>query len=279
MTRLRNRLSFCLACALLLSCRHKAASRQKVSADEFGSAEWQELSCGKYYRSEKGKIHVIRIDLKNPGLRVVSYPSSEDADAVTDAGFLGGLTLPQFVRKTGATVAVNTSPYWINTGSGAGDPKKFKILGIHSDGRMQFSKPLEKYPALVLYRTPEGFSAKIVENQTEASLQDADFAFGGYFQILRGGLKIDFPTEHFDARTAVGLGESGDELFLLACRKSPGLSFQECQEIFLSLGCVDALEFDGGSSTSFFFDAPGASVKIRSFLRVNASYMGFLFDD
>mgnify|MGYP002858073948 CR=1 FL=1 len=284
MTRLQSKIFFCVFSAFFIFCQSGAVARQKVLtailSTDFKPVSWNNRTIAQYFYSSKNNIHILKIDLKNPKMHIVSYPSVDDSDSVTDAGFLSGLMLSQFVRKTNALMAVNTSPYWINTESQVpATDKKFKILGVHSADKMQFSKPLEKYPALVMYRTPFGLSAKIASSQTAAALAAADFAFGGYFLILNGGKKIDFQTEQFNARTAVGLTASGDELYILACKKSPGLSFQECQEIFLSLGCVDAIEFDGGSSTSFFLKSKEKSVKIQSFLRVNASYMGFLFDD
>lgn len=280
MIRSQNKSFFCAFFFFLLFSHTEISARKKIDLVEFSNISWTKLSNADYFCSKDKNVHILRIDLKSPKMKVVAYPSVTDSDAVTDAGFLDGVMLSQFVWKSGAKIAINTSPYWINTDFTSNEPsKKLKILGIHVAEKMQFSKPLEKYPAFVMYKTLLGYRAKIVPNQEAEKFTDADFVFGGYFQILSGGKKITFLSENFDSRTAVGLTSSGDEIFILVCKKNPGLSFQECQTIFQSIGCIDALEFDGGSSTSLFLKSKEKNIKIQSFLRVNASYMGFLFDD
>lgn len=242
MIRLQSKILVCALFFSFFSCQREVSARKKIDLGEFKNISWEKLSNAEYFCSEKNKVYILKINLKSPSLKVASYPSVSDSDSVTDAGFLDGVMLSQFVRMSGAGIAINTSPYWINTDSAsAGGSKKLKILGIHVAEKMQFSKPIEKYPAFVMYRTPFGYRAKIVQNQTAENFYEADFVFGGYFQILCGGRKMSFPSENFDSRTAVGLNSYGDELFILVCRKNPGLSFQECQAIFQSLGCVDAL--------------------------------------
>ena len=58
-------------------------------------------------------------------------------------------------------------------------------------------------------------------------------------------------------RTAVGIREDGTVLLLVADgrhKQAEGLSLTELQQIFLWLGCRDALNLDGGGSTTMFLN-------------------------
>lgn len=251
-----------------------AFARKAFSAEEYSGILWTKIDGGiEYFYAAKSKVHITKISLENQRLRLLSYPSPNDSAKVSDSGFLGGITISEFARRTDASLAVNASPFWLKNDSETA--KNLKILGVFiSDGK-QFSKPIEKYPALIFRRTFSGFEAKIVQNQIPDLFSGSDFAFGGFFQILKNGFKMYFPAETFDARTAVGLSANGKELFILSCKKNPGLSYQNCQEIFLRLGCADALQFDGGSSTSFFLKSKAKNAKFQSSLRATPSFFGF----
>ena len=74
------------------------------------------------------------------------------------------------------------------------------------------------------------------------------------------------------------VNEDGSVLWLLVAEgehknKSRGLSYPECAFIFKTLGAREALEFDGGSSTSFFINNHNA-LSYASLLH-NSSWLGF----
>ena len=54
--------------------------------------------------------------------------------------------------------------------------------------------------------------------------------------------------------------------------KSEGLSFSQCADIMILLGANDAMEMDGGGSSSLFINQK--NVLGYPALRVNAAYMG-----
>lgn len=80
-------------------------------------------------------------------------------------------------------------------------------------------------------------------------------AVSGRQMLLNDGVAQSDDT-HLEPRTAVGVTKSGKRLFILVGdgrRKeySNGLSYADMAQIFRSLGAYDALNLDGGGSSSF----------------------------
>ena len=80
-------------------------------------------------------------------------------------------------------------------------------------------------------------------------------AVSGRQMLLNDGVAQSDDT-HLEPRTAVGVTKSGKRLFILVGdgrRKeySNGLSYADIAQIFKSLGAYDALNLDGGGSSSF----------------------------
>lgn len=80
-------------------------------------------------------------------------------------------------------------------------------------------------------------------------------AVSGRQMLLNDGVAQSDDT-HLEPRTAVGVTKSGKRLFILVGdgrRKeySNGLSYADMAQIFKSLGAYDALNLDGGGSSSF----------------------------
>lgn len=80
-------------------------------------------------------------------------------------------------------------------------------------------------------------------------------AVSGRQMLLNDGVAQSNDT-HLEPRTAVGITKSGKRLFILVGdgrRKeySNGLSYADMAQIFKSLGAYDALNLDGGGSSSF----------------------------
>lgn len=208
------------------------------------------------------RYSLARISL-DENARIVAYPD--------ESGENGAISLGAFLKMTGASVAVNTTPY----------TKSKRILGIHiSDGK-KLSGEIGRYSAVIFEECSSGLRARIVESQSESAFGVAEFAFGGFFTILKDGEIMEFRHTSYDARSAIGIANDGKTVFILAVEKgfsSAGLSYTQCAEIMRELGATDAMEFDGGGSTSFFAEnGEGNTVKVRESLRKNAAYMGFRF--
>ncbi len=102
---------------------------------------------------------------------------------------------------------------------------------------------------------------KLVVNTT----CNQDFAgcvniFGAGTRIIENGVKIEQENNsvfiYKQPRTAAGIKEDGTVIFVCVDGRNPGVSsgytITELSDYLLSQGCVDAVNFDGGGSTTFY---------------------------
>ena len=251
---------FLFTAIILFSC---ASAPPQDGERGAASLYWQPVTAyADYAVIGDGDCHCVRIDLSAPDLRIVSYPHT--------AGRFAEKTTVAFARETGAQVAVNATPF-------AGRFLFKRTVGVHvADGR-QLAAPVQQYDALVFDQTAAGLRARIVAAQDEAQLAGAAHAFGGFWAIVRGGVKQEFKRTSHDARTAAGISADGRTLYLLAAERSAGMSFQQCADIFLALGAADAIQLDGGHSSDLVLH--GKSVFSRPFRRGVGVSFGFIGDD
>lgn len=210
--------------------------------------------------------HCLKIDLKNSSLKVHAFPSE-------DFNGPAGITARTFARKSKADILINTSPY----------RRKYfipqSIVGIHKTDGIVYSKSAHQYSAFALEKLTGGtLKGSVIEKQNDEEFKDSQWAFGGFFTILKDGIKKEFNYESKDSRTAVGFSQDGQTMYLLAVEgerrfQSSGLSYPDCAEILLALGAYDALEMDGGGSTALFIN--GKNKLSYPSLRKNAAWFGF----
>ena len=248
---------------------------------------WQpieDLSFAEYFCFENEALpiryHCLKINLKSPDFEVVTFPNDE-SDFKTKHGTrttaLIGMNARQFSRKFQSALSINATPYG---GKLIRVSRMRTISGIHVAHTHALSAPVERYSALVLTKSSEdsGFFAKIIQNQSESACSDCDFAFGGFFVILSQGSKMPFSWQSANSRTALGISSDGRTLYVLVVEgehpsKSRGLSYPECADIMLALGASDALQMDGGGSSSLFIN--GKNALSYPALRKNAVFLGF----
>ncbi len=216
--------------------------------------------------------HAVRVELDTPGLQLVCFPDKKFAQKVAGTEtpaqpfIYKSCKTARFAKESGAVVAMNATPFggcngrW-DLAAKIGNIRQ--LVGVHIDGGTMIAAPVERYAALVFRATPgisgdgSSYTAQVLDNQTAEELQGADYAFGGFFTVLRDGQVRDFKVRNHDSRSGAGVSKDGRTLYLLAVegempRKSEGLSYPQCGQVFKALGCDDALEFDGGSSTQLF---------------------------
>ncbi len=308
----------CLRIFSVFSCasaRPSSAEFERSDSDILPyNLEWKTVGDGVSYVSFCNAelplvYHIVRIDLSVPSLCIACYPEAGDLGA---DGFFDGVFTQAFAEKNNCVVAVNANPFDTKVKSPLGKLLKGrKNIGLlAADGKM-LSLPNERYAALLFYRdgAGEGFvsdaedgagageksvsdaetgrggwTARVVESQVDglvaAEKECADFAFGGFFCVLKERELLSFSYSSLDSRCGAGVACDGTVLYILVAegespKKSLGLSFHECGRIFAFLGCDDALEFDGGSSTSLCVN--GKSVLSFKNLVRQGSQMGFYF--
>lgn len=239
-----------LSSALFVSCVSARSAGTDISfGEETAGFIWEELSDGITYarhrqRHQGADYSVVRINLTEPALETVAYP----VHIPPEGGTGHGIKVRDFARRNGCIAALNASPFDIpgtSTAAGRLLSRKREIIGIHKVNGREISAPQEKYACLALKENPDGtLTARIFPHQGSDVTEDFQWAFGGFFQVLSEGQKIKF-AERYDFRTAAGTADGGAVLYILAGKK---LSYGQCADILLALGCSDAMEFDGGSS-------------------------------
>lgn len=232
--------------------------------------EWEEVCPG-----------LSRFDFENAGFPLIYHAVKIDLTLTGDAGPDATLELlccrresasrreatAQFAARTQCAVAVNATPF---TRSG-------QLTGIHKEAGEVLSQPVARYGAIAfklaenagVSRAGYGESgvlgeasaredgiciARIFSSQADGEIEDFDYAFGGFFVVLKDGqVRTEF-IRRGDSRTGAGLSADGRTLYLLVVEgerpdQSRGLSYPQCGEVFRAMGCSNALELDGGSSS------------------------------
>jgi hypothetical protein len=217
---------------------------------------WQEIAPEVQYFAFSSDIyklrwHLLKFALNTPQLTLHAYPTAngDTADNIEETGIFDGKKTEQFAAESGAQIVLNASPFAAPNGL---LNKKRKTVGMYIYEGKILSPPIEKYAALVFLQdnTP-----LILASQSETLPDDARFAFGGFFQILKDREIIPFRATSYDSRTAIGISEDKNTLFILAVEGenrlvSKGMSFEECALLLRTAGAADAIQMDGGSSTS-----------------------------
>ena len=192
----------------------------------------------------------IRVDSKRKAVRFLVTPANGEEKLET-----GARSTSEFLREFKCQVAINGGVFRprvrahlepadvlglaISNGERYSNPTKNHALLIDTKGRMRISKP--PFPS-------KGISQ----------------ALSGYRSILKDG-KIIAGDGKKHPRSVVGL--NGEELYLLVIdgRRpgiSEGASLKFAAEIIKQLGARDALNLDGGGSSTLVVEEPVGSARI-----------------
>ena len=264
-----------------------APEKEIQSESRFKWQQVQNADWAQYFFYENKEVplryHCMKINLEDENLSILTFPTSKN-DFTHKKGkktdFFTGLTAQEFSEKTKSVIAINASPYsgkFKNSRlSLLSSPRK--IVGIHIVDKEILSPPVRKYSAICFKKAENGFTGEILKKQESQNFTDYDFAFAGFFTILKDFQKESFPAQNSDSRTALGLSQDGKTLYLLIVEgekktQSTGLSYQKCADIMLELGASDAIQLDGGNSTSLFINGRN-SLAYTSRIK-NAVFIGF----
>lgn len=202
-------------------------------------------------------IHALRVDLREPGVRLLPSPRIEDY--VPNSRETAGMTVSRYVQRTGVQAAINAGffrpgEYYLPEGT----PMAVSGLLI-SEG--EFVSPANGSYSACLVVDAANNAQIIATNWPAASTDGIWTAVSGDYPVLvngenigrkylgRGGIHDVHP------RTAIGLSEDRRLLFLVAIDgRQPGYSdgawdFETAAWLQL-LGAHDAINMDGGGSTT-----------------------------
>lgn len=158
--------------------------------------------------------------------------------------------------------------------------KKGRVAGCHRDGNASIPKdgfvlsfgvsaapeidpPEIGTPVEIRYE----FQPVHPESGTDSDWQEMDYLVGGAGLLIIDGkagpdLEIEKLSEGFDTqrhpRTAVGVDRNGNWIFVVVDGRQPGksvgMSLEELTELMVSLGCRQAINLDGGGSTTMYLN-------------------------
>ncbi|MCP4399174.1 MAG: phosphodiester glycosidase family protein [bacterium] len=211
-------------------------------------------------------VHIVKVDLKTPGLKFLVTPSPPP----------GGRPLParttsQFVEEFDAQLAINASffePFWVKWPRyypHVGDPAS--PFGLTMSQGQRDAAPQTAYNTLYISQ----------DNQMSIgeSLEKPYNAVSGYSIFLKGGQVQEFPLTRYiptqpSPRTAVALDKSREHflIFVVDGRQpnySEGIPLPELAEIAIKHGADIALNLDGGGSSTLVKEgADGEAVVLNS---------------
>lgn len=151
--------------------------------------------------------------------------------------------ISHFAYINNSTIAINGTPF---------DKKTLEPVGIIIQDEVLLSPPEKSYAALVIHNSNK---VEIVQNQFDIKPENTKVAMGGFYTIIKDGKPFGTYQDIKDSRTAIGISSKDNIMYILVVEgefycKSDGLSFAECGDILLKLKVDDAIQMDGGGSTS-----------------------------
>ena len=218
--------------------------------------------------------YLATADVSNPYVNVyVNYKNNDPAQGwgmqrVRDQAYAAEArhsdpATENYIPNYNVVVAVNGAGYNMTTGEPAGllmmegveyqapdgqDDEGYGFFGILKDG------------SAIIASTEDYYDLK-----AQGQLMEGIDNFG-YTLVKDGELAAEYWDTHTQARetrTAVGITRTGKVVFMvLEGRQEPrscGGSFAEIAQIMLDAGCVDAINLDGGGSSTMLAQEPGQS--------------------
>ncbi len=189
--------------------------------------------------NEDGGPDRVTVDFPPVGLAQAKPPNAFAILSVPDAHLVPGMELSGTVQAVGADLT-----------SRAVEPGTVLLLAT--------GKAAEKFVGI-----QAGETIRIREQVAGFDFKRAQNIIGGGPVLLKNGqVAIDYVEERFKKefaegrhpRTAIGRTKSGDLWLVTIDGRSPmsaGASLAETADVMKRLGCVDAINLDGGGSTTF----------------------------
>ncbi len=205
-------------------------------------------------------IHVITIDMRTPGLRLLVTPPDEKGSDLP----LRARTTSEFMQENGVQIAINGdgfSPWWSRSLADYyphdGDP-------VHPRG---FTASRGR----VYWTTSGNFPTLYMSSRNSLSF-DAPArpynALSGDPMLVTGGNPIpDLDNVELHPRTAIGYGRNGRYLYMVVVDGrqplySEGITLKELANLMVSLGAQYAMNLDGGGSSTMVVEGPDGRPRI-----------------
>jgi hypothetical protein len=204
-------------------------------------------------------IHTLRVDLTDPDLQFITTPRA--TNYVARSHETGGLTVIDFLKATHVQVAINANRF---------NPQQYylpaytpmDVLGEAVDRGVQVSAEDDPQNCASMYFDANNQASMIASNWPPVAVAGAYTAVSGTYPILVNGRNIAHGYEKlsdfiFDVnpRTVFGLSADRRYLYLVTIDgRQPGYSDgcydYEAADWLILLGASDAINMDGGGSTT-----------------------------
>lgn len=201
----------------------------------------------------------VRIDLRAPGLEFLATEGNGDEPGETSSE-----TATSFVRRHGLQVAINANLFSPCCAQGGKD-----LGGLALSRGEVVSPPVRLGPGDCVLAITRDNRAVITRSGPGFNLADYWTAVAGSGIIVTRGRNVaerkETGADKAHPRTAVGLDDGGRHLFLLVIDgrrsgRSEGATLAELADWLLHLGAHEALNLDGGGSTTLVIEENGRPV-------------------
>jgi hypothetical protein len=206
-------------------------------------------------------IHVVTVDLRAPGIRLLVTPGDPKAERSLKAR-----TTSRFLVEYGVQVAINGSGFtpWYSNNLLSYYPHSgdtVEPIGFAASQGTVYSENSEDQPVLYLSRT----------NQARFGLQTGKIynAISGNAMIVQDGRVRPDLEGKTDPRTAIGLDKRGRNLVIIVVDgRQPGYSegatLEELASIMVEHGVYTGMNLDGGGSSTLVVERGGRPAVLNS---------------
>ena len=214
---------------------------------------------------------LVRVDLNDPRVRV-AVALADDRDPDGDGPCVGQLeTTSQVARKHDFDITINASFFAAPTAREISGQKIHYFVGNcawpegwhYSNGKLFGQPKTARFRATMIVHRDKTVS---LADALQALPADTKFAVSGNAMMLKEG-KATPPVVDLlrHPRSAVGLSADSRTLYLIAVdgRQEPhsrGVTLGELANIFIQFGAHNAINLDGGGSTSLVIKDPATGV-------------------
>lgn len=201
-------------------------------------------------------VNILEIDMTAPGVRLEMSPGNGEAP-----GEITRETTRSFVDRIGAQIGINVGFY--DTRANYGGLNTDLVHLAASNGDVYSPANGEEWVFDVTRDGKPRIAKADGTNATTVAGRAVHNAAGGNQPMLVGGKVVAPPesayTKALNPHTAVGVSRDGKKVYLMTVDGrqngySEGMRTDEMAEMLLQFGAWDAVNFDGGGSTTLVID-------------------------